>query len=58
MGVKRAPGPILVGLKMFRRWSKEKVSSGVTNMAQACTLPARRTSPTSISNKDESHGPV
>ena len=40
VGAKRAPGPILVGLKMFKRRSEEKCLLGRTkygsNMHSAC----------------------
>ena len=39
VGTKRAPGPILMGPKLFKRRSEE---TDVPNMAQTCTLPAIR----------------
>ena len=40
VGAKRVPGPVLVGLKMFRRWSEEKCllecNKYGTSMHSAC----------------------
>ena len=58
VGAKRAPGPALVGLKMFRRLSEEKCLLGRNKYGSNMHYLLEGPTPTSISNKDESPRPV